>query len=273
MELSLRRFEPAPQHLQNLKVWASVAVVHGVLLLSLSQWVQPSQGPKHPMPPASTPYVLLESWSQVTQATPALASPKQSAPGLPSLPAAQSSSRSAIASPPVGNADPSKALGEQDGALAAATITLPAGVASNANVMPASSPVDVAPGLHVTVDAPSSAIDLGRSAVKDSAVARSAAAHLPQDALKSLKPIHAPTPTYPALSKQLGENGTVWVSLVVDGRGVPSQVQIKASSGYGRLDQAALVGVRNWRFPPSDAPNVALLQVVELPVVFKFSGP
>lgn len=59
-----------------------------------------------------------------------------------------------------------------------------------------------------------------------------------------------PDITYPAVSRRLGEAGLVIVAVLVDVDGLPSEVQIVQSSGYERLDRAALDGVRRARFEP-----------------------
>lgn len=58
-------------------------------------------------------------------------------------------------------------------------------------------------------------------------------------------------PAYPALSLRLGEAGVVvlWVELSESGQ--VAQARVHASSGYARLDQAALVAVRTWQCMPA----------------------
>ncbi|NWF48839.1 energy transducer TonB [Hydrogenophaga sp. D2P1] len=63
--------------------------------------------------------------------------------------------------------------------------------------------------------------------------------------------LNNPQPPYPKLSSRLGETGVVVLRVRVEIDGTPSQVQILESSGYDRLDQAALTTVKNlWRFVP-----------------------
>lgn len=52
-------------------------------------------------------------------------------------------------------------------------------------------------------------------------------------------------PEYPALSKRRGETGTVSISFVVGLSGQIEDIQIKESSGYSRLDDAALAAMHN----------------------------
>jgi protein TonB len=60
------------------------------------------------------------------------------------------------------------------------------------------------------------------------------------------------TPPYPAVSKRLGEQGRVVVNVYVLADGRIGDVQLIKSSGYQRLDAAALEHVRrDWRFDPA----------------------
>lgn len=55
-------------------------------------------------------------------------------------------------------------------------------------------------------------------------------------------------PTYPAASRRAGEKGTVLLRVLVDGSGRPKDVQVARTSGFSRLDEAAIDAVRRWRF-------------------------
>jgi len=59
-----------------------------------------------------------------------------------------------------------------------------------------------------------------------------------------------PPPEYPRASRRLHEQGRVIVRVLVDEDGMPRQVQVSASSGYPRLDDAALLAVQKYRFKP-----------------------
>jgi protein TonB len=73
------------------------------------------------------------------------------------------------------------------------------------------------------------------------------ARELPASAIQYLEP---PAPVYPRASRRLGESGLVVVRVFVDADGMPRQLQIAQSSGFVRLDEAALEGVRRARFKP-----------------------
>lgn len=55
-------------------------------------------------------------------------------------------------------------------------------------------------------------------------------------------------PIYPPASRRAGEEGTVRIRVLVDERGRPSQVQVAKSSGFSKLDEAAMTAVRKWKF-------------------------
>lgn len=58
-------------------------------------------------------------------------------------------------------------------------------------------------------------------------------------------------PAYPALSRRLGEQGSLIVQALVGEDGRASDVKLIESSGYPRLDEAALAGIRgDYRFVP-----------------------
>jgi protein TonB len=58
-------------------------------------------------------------------------------------------------------------------------------------------------------------------------------------------------PLYPAAARRLGEEGAVLVRVLVGVDGHAEQVELTGSSGYSRLDDAALSSVRRWLFRPA----------------------
>jgi protein TonB len=58
-------------------------------------------------------------------------------------------------------------------------------------------------------------------------------------------------PVYPMMSRRLGEQGEIRLSVLVDTDGRAVEVRITRSSGSTRLDQSALDAVRQWRFTPA----------------------
>lgn len=64
-----------------------------------------------------------------------------------------------------------------------------------------------------------------------------------------------PSAPYPADSLRLGEQGRVLVRVLTRADGYPLQAQVQQSSGYSRLDQAALDTVMKWRFAATAGPE------------------
>lgn len=65
---------------------------------------------------------------------------------------------------------------------------------------------------------------------------------------QELKTRNRVEPTYPSSSRRAGEEGTVRLKVLVDEKGRPRDVAVATSSGFARLDQAAMEAVRKWRF-------------------------
>lgn len=60
------------------------------------------------------------------------------------------------------------------------------------------------------------------------------------------------TPEYPPISRRLGEQGTVLLKIVIDANGDVTDASVEKSSGYSRLDSAAVSWVkRHWRYHPA----------------------
>jgi protein TonB len=60
-----------------------------------------------------------------------------------------------------------------------------------------------------------------------------------------------PAPEYPAMSRMLHEQGRVVLRIQVTADGEPEAVLVSQSSGFERLDQAAIEAVWRWRFVPA----------------------
>src|SRR6185369_7497415 len=135
---------------------------------------------------------------------------------------------------PVAIADPTPAPNAPTG-IAAAPVALPPIAAP---VAEAAAPV--APPAPAKVDLPSSDADY----------------------------LQNPKPAYPPLSKRLGEQGKVVVRVLIGADGTAHQVELRQSSGYERLDQAALVTVQRWRYVPGKRGGVAEAMWFNVPIYF-----
>lgn len=77
-----------------------------------------------------------------------------------------------------------------------------------------------------------------------------------------------PKPPYPPISKRLGEQGKVVVRVLIGADGAAQRAEIHQSSGFGRLDQAALATVLKWRYVPGKRAGVAEAMWFNVPVNF-----
>lgn len=77
-----------------------------------------------------------------------------------------------------------------------------------------------------------------------------------------------PKPRYPPISHRLGEQGTVLVQVLVSEAGLAQDAQVKASSGFYRLDNAAVTTVLTWRFVPGKRAGVPQAMWFIVPITF-----
>lgn len=89
---------------------------------------------------------------------------------------------------------------------------------------------------------------------------------LPASAIQYLEP---PAPDYPRASRRLGEAGLVVVRVFVGTDGLPKQLQLLQSSGFVRLDEAALEGVRRARFKPPTENGQPTAGWARIPIPFE----
>jgi protein TonB len=81
-----------------------------------------------------------------------------------------------------------------------------------------------------------------------------------------------PPPAYPPVSKRLSEQGKVMLRVLVSVKGSPDKVELKASSGSSRLDDAALEAVKHWRFVPARQGDLPIAEWVLVPVTFSLKA-
>lgn len=80
--------------------------------------------------------------------------------------------------------------------------------------------------------------------------------------------LNNPRPAYPALSRRLGEQGKVVVRVLIGVDGRAQQAEVGTSSGYERLDQAALATVRSWRYVPGKRNGMPEAMWFNVPINF-----
>jgi protein TonB len=81
-----------------------------------------------------------------------------------------------------------------------------------------------------------------------------------------------PEPVFPLLSRKLQEEGKVLLLVQVSAKGEPDNVQVKQSSGYFRLDEAATKAVRKWRFAPARRGTEAVASSIVVPLTFRLNS-
>ena len=79
---------------------------------------------------------------------------------------------------------------------------------------------------------------------------------------------YSPAPTYPAESKAAAERGTALILASVDATGRITSVSVKKSSGFPRLDRAALEAMRRHKLKPAMRNGQPIATTVEKPFRF-----
>ncbi|RVU03646.1 energy transducer TonB [Novosphingobium umbonatum] len=87
----------------------------------------------------------------------------------------------------------------------------------------------------------------------------------------SAKMVSFVAPSYPLESRRKREEGTVVLSLLLSAEGRVADISVSSSSGFARLDNAALEAVRKWRWSPlmRDGQAVMVRGLVRIPFVIK----
>ncbi|MEO8204512.1 MAG: TonB family protein [Betaproteobacteria bacterium] len=81
-----------------------------------------------------------------------------------------------------------------------------------------------------------------------------------------------PAPAYPSLSRRAREEGKVMLRVLVSPAGRADEVQVRASSGSPRLDEAARATVLRWKFVPAKRGSEAVAAWVLIPITFRLEG-
>ncbi|HRF05430.1 TonB family protein [Accumulibacter sp.] len=81
-----------------------------------------------------------------------------------------------------------------------------------------------------------------------------------------------PSPVYPSASRRLGEEGRVILRVTVSAEGLPERVEIKQTSGFRRLDEAARAAVERWRFVAARRGATAIESSVLVPLQFNLQN-
>lgn len=84
--------------------------------------------------------------------------------------------------------------------------------------------------------------------------------------------LNNPTPKYPPVSRRAGEEGKVMLRVFVDASGAPTQVEINHTSGFERLDKAAVAAVSHWKFIAAQQAGQAVGAWVLVPIIFSLKA-
>jgi protein TonB len=77
-------------------------------------------------------------------------------------------------------------------------------------------------------------------------------------------------PDYPFLSLRLREQGTLRLKITIDERGIVTQATVVNSSGFQRLDEAAVNWVKqHWRYTPAMQGTKAIVSTADAIVEFR----
>ncbi|MCM0036790.1 MAG: energy transducer TonB [Burkholderiaceae bacterium] len=80
--------------------------------------------------------------------------------------------------------------------------------------------------------------------------------------------LNNPPPFYPRQSRRRGEQGKVVLAAEIASNGRALQALVNISSGYPRLDQAALESVLKWRFIPGKKSGIPQVMWINIPINF-----
>lgn len=79
-------------------------------------------------------------------------------------------------------------------------------------------------------------------------------------------------PVYPPMSRRLGESGKVVLRVTLNAQGRVAKATVNQSSGFNRLDEAALAAVREWRCTPAQRNGQAVEATALQPFNFVLEG-
>jgi protein TonB len=80
--------------------------------------------------------------------------------------------------------------------------------------------------------------------------------------------LHNPKPNYPPISRRLNEQGRVVLQVFIGVDGIAQKATVQKSSGFERLDQAALATVLAWRYVPGRRAGVAQSMWLDVAINF-----
>ncbi|WEK46578.1 MAG: TonB family protein [Candidatus Andeanibacterium colombiense] len=162
--------------------------------------------------------------------------------------------------PPAAPKQPEKAAEPVEAPLMSAPVPAPQQIAQ----IPAPAiPLAAAPAPRAAVDAPPAPVTAPPAAPK--------AAPSTQSSDLSGNLLSAKPPSYPVECRRNREQGTVVLAVVLAPSGEVQEISIAKSSGFDKLDKAALAAVKKWLWTPfkRDGAAVAVRGEVKIPFVLR----
>jgi len=133
-------------------------------------------------------------------------------------------------------------------------------------VVPQPAPVQVA----TVRELPPQPVAAVSAAAAPTAAAADPAPITPPDA--SAASLKNPAPRYPIESRRKREEGTVRLRVVISVDGKVKSISIAKTSGFERLDEAALDTVRKWKFKPGEQSGVPVEAIGFLSIPFRLAN-
>lgn len=133
---------------------------------------------------------------------------------------------------------------------------------------PAPLPAPLAPATPAPLAMPSVAPPPSAAPAPPNTPANTAPAPALQQPSSDADYLNNPKPSYPAMSRRLGEQGNVVVHTLIGADGVPQKAEILRSSGFERLDRAALETALKWRYVPGKRAGVPEAMWFKVPLRF-----
>jgi len=103
----------------------------------------------------------------------------------------------------------------------------------------------------------------------ENAIAASPMESAPAQDLKASSRVE---PVYPPTSRRAGEEGTVRLKVLVDEKGRPRDVAVANSSGFPKLDDAAIAAVRKWKFVAATDGSNAISAWTQVAITFRLTN-
>ena len=138
---------------------------------------------------------------------------------------------------------------------------------------PKAKPLPKAPPSEKAIQAPAPEPEVAKPVKTAPAKTAPKAAHAVQPPSAQAQGLQNRAPKYPQLSRKKKEQGTVLLKLLVKADGTVGNISVLKSSGFSRLDQAALQAVKHWRFVPAKQQGQSIDFWYEMPMTFALNQP